>query len=150
MEAYLDRLVEKAGKRTATDFDHLGRVRVWAGPESYASCSRAVDEIGKDYKEYRDRLTDGQKMGFGLPVAPDNGARVQRAGETIERRASPLWMQFIEDQSGKYRPVFTLFGGDFLQENEEVTVDGKPYDRVFSQIAHEFVEQRGATLIYSR
>jgi len=149
MESQLAHLVEETGKQTATDFDHLGRAHVWMETNSYASCSQAVDEIGKDYKKYRDRLTDGQKLGFGIPIAQgDDGVHVQRSNDTIERRASPLWMQLIEDQSGEYRPVFTLFGGNFLRRSEEVTVDGQTFDQVFSQIAHEFVERRGATLIY--
>nr|WP_263835158.1 hypothetical protein [Salinibacter sp.] len=150
MEACLDRILPETDRQTPTDIDHLGRASVWVGENCYTSCSRAVDEIGASYKEYRDQLTDGQKIGFGLPIAQgDDGADVQRSGNAVERRASPLWMQIVEDRGGEYRPVFTLFGGNFLRKSEDVRVGGQPFEQVFRPATREFIERRGATLVYS-
>jgi len=130
--------------------DHLGRGRVWIGAKQYEYCSQGVDEVGTAYQEFRDSLSDGHKLGFGLPIGPgDDDVHVDRSGEKVERRASPLWMQFVEDGSGRYRTVFTLFEGPFLPDSHDVTVDGHPFGSVFRQRAADFVAEQMTSQVYS-
>jgi CRISPR-associated protein Cmr1 len=134
---------------TTSKFDHFGRARIWTGGRSFAHCSTAVDEIGAAYKDFRDRLTDGQKVALGLPIVQGNDrVQVQRPDGNVERRASPLWMQLLETPSGHYQPIYTLFEGPLLPDSEKATVNGHPFQEVVRQRALQFVRDRGGEEIY--
>jgi len=139
----------EGNETTGSAVDHLGQARVWIGAHRFDYCSQGIDVVGTTYQDFRNHLSDGEKVGFGLPIEQgDDEIRVERSSKKVERRASPLWMQFVEDASGQYRTVFTLFGGSFLTDSHDLTVNGRPFDRVFRQRASDFVAKRVAAQVY--
>lgn len=154
IRAQLASIVPDGPAATSTRFNHLGRARVWIVPKRFDDYNSVVDTVGVAYKAYRKTLTDGQKVGFGLPIGQGGDAvRVERSNsdgsEKIKRLASPLWMQLVEDSTGGYLPVFALFEGDLLPNPEEVQVNGNSFGSVVEQKAPEFVEKQEGTQIYS-
>jgi CRISPR-associated protein Cmr1 len=134
---------------TTPKFDHLGRARIWTGGTTFARCRSAVDEIGAAYKEFRDRLTDGQKVALGLPIVQgDDQVQVRRPDGDVERRASPLWIQLLETPSGHCQPIYTLFEGPLLPNSDKATVNGRPFGQAVRQRALEFVRGQDGEEIY--
>lgn len=79
------------------------------------SWTRAVEKTGQLYKGYRKEgsVKSQQKIHFGLPLADGPEGKdtvtVKSDGKTLERRASPTWLQTVEFASGNVAALITAF-----------------------------------------
>lgn len=145
---HLQSLVEDTREDLSDAFAHLGRARLWHVPYD-GTCSTIVDTVGKEYKQFRNTKTAGQRVGFGLPIEDVEVKRSKQHGtDDVARRASPVWMQVIRNEKGNYDAVFTFFENEFLPEPESVMIDGQPFSRVFRSTVSRFMESIEAHRIF--
>ena len=140
--------VEAARENSPGELAHLGQARLWHAPYD-DTCSTIVNSVGKEYKQFRSTKTAGQRVGFGLPIEGVEVKRSKQDGtDDVTRRASPVWMQVVQNEKGNYDAVFTFFENEFLRGTESVTIDGQPFSKVFRSTVPQFLQSIGANRIF--
>jgi CRISPR-associated protein Cmr1 len=84
-----------------------------------------VETVGHSYKNTREDMEVPDKVGLGLPMVTPDGVdpiEVTQNGESVERRASPLWLQVIRRPSGALTPIVMLMRSQFAADGNRVEV----------------------------
>lgn len=149
------------------DVLHPERCQIFVLNRTFDSWDQAVEKVGQTYQAFRQlrqpdynvvkrAMTNSQDLSgtveraaFGLPIPffyrslNNRTTTLQAEGDdTIDRRASPLWMRAVKLNDGKYVVVFTWFKSQFLPngakflltERKQANLHGKqlPNDHLIS------------------
>ncbi|BCX02767.1 MAG: type III-B CRISPR module RAMP protein Cmr1 [Candidatus Roseilinea sp.] len=128
------------------DVLHPDRCRIFVLDRVFSSWKQAVEQIGQVYQRFRylrrpdytvvkQAMISGQDLrgtveraAFGLPIPFFYRSLGNRTGtlqakqkdDTLDRRASPLWMRTVKLSNDQYAVVFTWFKSQFLPPNAEL------------------------------
>lgn len=110
---------------------HPDMVRVGCLPHG-KPWEQTVEDMGSHYKEFRDlrSVKTPQKVPLGLPLATGKKGtekvHVTSGGTSLDRRASPIWLQAAKDARGDVVGVVTAFTSPFAPPEVRIRGGGTP------------------------
>lgn len=101
---------------------HFGAWRLGISEDSWEDL---VEAIGDKFESHRGDLDIPEKVGLGLPMVTPEGTEsidVTQNGTSVDRRASPLWLQAVRRPNGELDAVASFMESQFAAGGDRVRV----------------------------
>lgn len=122
---------------------HYAQIRRLSSEKSW---THAVEKTGQQYKGYRGErsVKTQKKIHLGLPLADGRQGKktvtVKSDGETLERRASPIWLQSAKFASGNVAALMTAFNSALAPPEVTVRARGNRAETNPYAVASDFFD----------